>query len=850
MAGRPGKFQPRFTAGAIDDLMAQNSDVDTFGKAAAAMVNFRPIPQGGFTLADGLLKVSRCRALLTPVSFTGASFPLSTAAVATTPVTLATLTLPAGAQVTAVDVAQFAANLPGGAAPTYVQPNPPESPLIQGQLWVQYWNGTAWVNLAPPLGLVDTLRNRRFSLPPGQTVATIAIRLQATTGVSSGAVVGVGAVAVWQETTTYGVFKYRQFNVSSALVYDLIFTQGTVDVFKGDVWLAAIPLAATAAQVTGTKSVQELSSMILTHQLAPPALIQRQGYDNEWQIQPPPWSALPNYDFGDTVYTNYTPSVWTLTFVNFDASLGATEPPLPDGGCHYTISVNGVASTAIQQPSAGTYDASNWDGTAAAIQAAILSIPGVSPGVTVTQTQTQISFTEFQVTFGGAANQGNGWAVSGQVLDKSDAAITAGQFTIGVAGGEPIMSNTRGWPAACGLYQERLVLAGFAGVPLGALFSETGNPYVVDTRLTGSTAPFFVVLDGQGDETILDAHLGRTLDFFTTFGEWWVQPGAIAATTAPTIVYSTSNGIAPTVEPIETDGVTVFCHASGGVLFEYYYEYQFQNYTAKPISSQAASLVSGVIDNALQRATSSTGVNLHYLVLANGQATIRSTMRQEEINGFASRVTDGQFLAVGVNANAEACFVVQRLVNGSPVAFFEKAQAGLWLDAAETVAVTSGQATITGLTDYVGATVWAIVDGYAQGPFAVTARASLTLEFPALANGNAIVGRWTAPSMTTLPLPREVGPKTVVRRPGRAHTVRVSVANSTHLAIAANGGQPYEAPLRRFGQPADQPMSAAPYTGWVKLEGFPGYRDDVQVTITQTRPGALTVTGVTIEADL
>jgi hypothetical protein len=102
----------------------------------------------------------------------------------------------------------------------------------------------------------------------------------------------------------------------------------------------------------------------------------------------------------------------------------------------------------------------------------------------------------------------------------------------------------------------------------------------------------------------------------------------------------------------------------------------------------------------------------------------------------------------------------------------------------------------------------------------------------------------------TLPLPRAVGPRTVLRRPARAHTVRVSVVNSTNLAIGANGSGPYDVPLKRFGGTTDQPLSAAPYTGWTMCEGIPGYMEDVQVTITQLRPGALTVTGVTIEADL
>ena len=728
MSGRPGKFQPRFTGGQVDPLMQQNDDVDLFAKSAAQLTNLRPLPQGGFTLRDGLANVSRCRGVLTLQALTGTTLPVTVSGVAAFGVVLASLSLPGAVAISCVDVA-FGAYLPGGAAPTYTQPNPPESPLIQGQLGVDYFNGGAWTRLAT-FALVDTLRNRRFALPPGQSVVASQIRLVGTSNVGGGVNVVVNAVSAWSDSGVLGAFRYRQFNVSSALVYDMVFSQGNIDVFAGGAWVAAIPLAATAAGVLQTKAVQQLDTMILTHQSFAPALIQRQGADSEWQIQPVQFPYIPNYDFGDVVYTNFTPAIWTLTFVNFDASLGSTEPPLPTGGAHYTISVNGVAATAIQQPSSGSYSSSNWTGTAAAIQAAIESLPGVAPGVTVTQTQTQSQFTAFEVTFGGSANQGNGWAISGTVLDKADAAITAQQYQVGVAGGEPIMSNTRGWPASCALYQERLALGGFQGVPLGVLFSETGDPYQLDTRLTASTSPFFIIIDGQGDETILDLHLGRTLDAFTTYGEWWFQPGALSATSPPTVVYSTSNGIAPTVAPVETEGVTVFTHASQGLLLEYFYEYQFQNYSAKPVSTQASSLVQGIVDNALQRSTQSVDTNRHYLVLSNGTAVMRASMRTEEINAYAPVVTDGQIVAVGANANAEACWIVVRQVNGQSVAFFEKMRPGLWLDAAETFAVAQGQQTISGLTDFVGAAVWAIVDGYVQGPFSVGAGASLALEFP------------------------------------------------------------------------------------------------------------------------
>ena len=846
MVGRPGKFQPRFTAGQLDQLMQANTDVDAFQKGAAQMVNVQPLPQGGFTLRDGLKKLDRVRGAPVAVAPNGGTaLPLAAVAVAANTV-VATYTFAAGAVFSYVDVLNFGGSL-NGTAPTLAQPNPPESPLIAGTISVNYNSGAGWVALDQSFQFVDTLRTRRFALPAGQNLPITGLQVVINCTTAGGCYAWLQQISIWQDGGGPVAAKLAPNAYNAATAYDMVVTPQNIEVYSSNGRVASIPTGIAPAQVTTFKWVQQLATMILTHQAFAPTEIQRQGSDYEWQIQPAQFENIPNYDFGDVVYTNYTPSIWLLNFVNFDTQLGTNTPALPAGGAHVTISVNGEPCPALQMAPNST---GNWNANCSAIKAAILALPGVSAGITVVLSAFNQNSVLIFVEFGGSGNEGNGWAISGICVDKSDAAVTAAQTQIGIDGGEPIMSSSRGWPASCLLTQQRLLLGGFPNAPLSAVVSETGNPYQLSTLLTGATAPMQLTVDGQGNETIVSMHIGRTINIFTTLGEYWVTPGAISATSPPVITYSTSNGIAPTVDPIETEGVTVFTHASLGVLLEYYYEYQFQNYTAKPISVSASSLIKGVVDNALQRATTNTDTNRHYMVLSSGLGVLRATMRSEEINAFAQVQTDGLLQAVDVNARGQVNFVVQRQVNGAPVQFFERMVTGLWLDCAETAAVAAGQTTLNGLADYIGATVWAIVDGYTQGPFVVPAAGAITLEFAVLANGVAFVGRWIAPSVTTLKLPRDVGPRTVVQRPGRAHTVRLNLVATTNVAIGAQGAGPYDCPLYRFGGAADIPPSAQPFTGWAVTEGIPGFADDVQVQITQTRPGALTITGVTIEADL
>lgn len=113
------------------------------------------------------------------------------------------------------------------------------------------------------------------------------------------------------------------------------------------------------------------------------------------------------------------------------------------------------------------------------------------------------------------------------------------------------------------------------------------------------------------------------------------------------------------------------------------------------------------------------------------------------------------------------------------------------------------------MSDFEGAVVRAKVDGYYQGPFTVSS-GSIGLAFGALTNGTAIVGRWTLLVVTTMPVPRDVAPEFVSRRPCRVHTLRINVVESENLAVTANGSPAvYDVPMQFLGDATDTPPSAA-----------------------------------------
>lgn len=851
MVARPGKYQPRMTAGELDPVMQGNTDEEIYHTGAAYMANFRPLPQGGFTVCDGLQQICRARNLLAQVIGSGAANlidnnPATFVTLTGLGVTLAEVgrvTFSVLTSLSAVDLLSFAATLPGGAAPTMTPPSPPLSPQVNGTVIVQYLNAaSAWVQLDAAQPLTDTLRTMRFALDPGQTFQASAVRMMASSTTAGGVTVYVGDMPCFVETATPSPLRIRAFAQSVTTAYDFCFTAGNVEIIGAAGRVASLPSPWNTSQIALLKQAQELDTMIVFHGSTPPQLIQRQGGDAFWTIQNCPMNNLPNYDFGDVEYTNGIAAQWTLQFFNFDTELAAGTPVVPAGGVHYKVTVNGTDSAAIQQP------AYNYAGTAAALQALISSVPGVNPGVTVVQqgsTSTTNQSNPYLVTFAGVANLGNQWAIAGAAIDKSDAAITAAQLTVGVPGGEPIYSAARGWPA-CGIFaQERLMMAGSPSTPNSILCSETGNYFDFDTRMQASTAPMLLTLDMQGSDAIVAMHQGRTLYVFTQHSEFWFEPAQISRTVPPVIVFASDNGLAPGVQPVENEGASLYVQKNGGTLFEFVFDYALQNYRSNNISAPSAALINGVIDCSKRPLVANTDANHLWLVLASGQATLVSLLRMQQITAFSRRITDGQFLCVNVNARFDVTFGVSRLVGGHVVQFIERGVAGLWLDQAQYVTLGTPGTSVTGLTDYEGASVWVVADGIPQGPFVVT-NGTLTMNF---AGQNLIVGRWIAPDVITLPQPRDIAPNTVLRRPARVHTLRTSLVNSTSLALGANGQPCANVALGRYDQSlVDQPPT--PYSGEALRYGLLGYSMTAQAEITQLSPGALTVNGITVEADL
>jgi hypothetical protein len=635
------------------------------------------------------------------------------------------------------------------------------------------------------------------------------------------------------------------FDASNGTRWDVVLSAGAAAVWGTTAAATTLAIPHDGDQVAAVGWTQRLDELYLFHRDVVSKQILVAGPTAgpwTWSIADLPFENIPNWDYGG-VYTNGVAAVWEIDLVGFKPI--ASTLPVDEITFQLTVSKQETGGlTPVLQ--SGSTTAIDGAATAAVIQAAILALPNVKPGVTVTAIAPTYgtSWTKYDITFAGAGNEGDGWAVSGQVLNKADAAVPAYRKVVGVEPGEPIMSSTRGWPGCGAIVGQRLLIGGFKSLPNAWAYSIEGLYCNFDERIDEANGAAVVPMDLKGGEEIRGFFWGRNLCIFTSFGEYWLADRAIDKTKVPNHVQSSQHGSAAGIPMVENEGAALYVQDNRGVVGEYVYTDVTGNFKSQDLTLLASHLMVDLRDQAIRRATGDGDGNRHVLVRGDGMAVWGTLLREQEITGYARLTTDGAIRAACVNGRNEVSVLVDRVRDGATVRTLERLSREALLDGAITLSNTAP--TITGLSRLEGATVWVIGDGDVFGPYTVTGGAITTTK----GFTTAVVGRWTPPRVETLPLGRMAGPEIWVQRPARIHSVQILVEDTTSIAVGIGGGRTYDIDLRRYGETADVAELASGYTGWVKVRGLKGYSDQPTVVITQHRPGRLDVKSIVTETNL
>lgn len=618
--------------------------------------------------------------------------------------------------------------------------------------------------------------------------------------------------------------KEFPFTVDRAHAYMVVMTPLVATIFLNGVEVFSLATPYPASVIKQLKFVQRDDTMMIFHVAYAPRRLLRLGDDTHWSFDIPGFSNVPIVQY-DGVYTNVTEQ-WTLYIQWPDA-------PFDPTGMEFVVSADGEETSAINITSP-TFIAD--------LANALQALAGVEPGIDIAGAGSSANSASWFVAFGGF-NSGFNFTFSGRIVTTTLASLQTWRNVKGVLGGEALFSDARGFPACGRFYQDRLTLGGFASKPTAFGASRTGEYFDLNILLPTDSGGLLYNISTDGGENIIDMVQSKHLVIFTSEADYFVNDDGLSATTPPKIIRSSTYGCSSNVPICLQESGLIYVNRDETQLYAATYDAVSAAYVSDPLSLLAPHLVQIPADAALQKASSATSSQRYWFVRTDGMVVLGLLIRNQDVTAFVRWTTDGMVRAVGVDGANRGYMAVQRQVGGVAKLFLESIEEGLLLDCAVTVTNGAPSDVVGGLTMHEGATVWAISDGgYVEGPFTVVGGA-ITLQFPAT---TVTVGRWNPPVVTTLPLVRDVAAHQVLKRPARVHTVVLDLINTTSVAVGANGRPARDRPLARGGDKVDTPPVSV--TRQETITGLQGFTPEGQVTITQVRPGALTVRDITLEA--
>lgn len=813
MVARPGTYQASNNAGELSPEEYGRTDLKQFYSGMAYMRNVEPVPQGGSRLTPRTRHLARLRTKLAVIGTVSTSFnpgPHNAAAV--------------------IAEATYATAQPVSVIRTFISASQPLGAIMQ----FERFNAGVWSAFGAAFPVVKASTNYTVALPPRTSVQASAIRMRMISAPPSATTFGDGELFGLSETgVLVAPTRIKPFTFSLTQTYVAVISHQYVDFYRDGVWVGTGFSNMQDDQLDALDVQQRFDTMLLFNQDTPSMRIVRNGSDARWTAANIPFTNIPQADLGGT-YVNQVTDIWDI-YIRF--LLTGT----------YANGKNLIVSVIINgEPSAGvsTGPTPDWAAFGVALKAAIEAMASVEAGIVVNVDSSAAASGSVTVSvqFTGAGNLGNAFTLAAQVINTVDAGATAAHTQIGKPGGEPLMSNARGWPSAGTFYQDRLIVGGFRSKQGAFEASVTGEYFDLNVELTGATGAILANLDTDGAERLQRLVRGKHLLAFTSDAEYHISDRTLNRTVIPTIVNSSRNGSAPDIPIVESEGEIIYVSRNKSVIYAASYDDVAQAYVSNPISLLAAHIASDMGDLALQKPTTATNAARLWMPRSDGTMTVGVMLRNQEVTSFVRWWTPGLVRRVCVDGKNVPHILVERVVAGTPEYHFERLEDDLIFDGTVEKTLAPAASIVTGLDMHEGAEVWAEVDGYVSGPHTVAAGA-IQLAHEGV---NVKVGRWTPPLARTLPLPSEVAERVVLRRPKRVHTVRLDLINTTSVAVGANGRPARDRGLARVGDPVDQPTP--PASRMVEFTGLTGFSVDGQVEITQTRPGHLAWRGITIEA--
>jgi hypothetical protein len=828
MVARPGNPFRSANAGEVSRSFAGRQDVKQYYSAGLAYKNIEPVPQGGFRRMGGSWRKGTWRRPLVELEITSPT--------------------PAEGPFTGTATI-WSGTVAGNVAAVLVSTLSVSAGVVTFSVEAQV--AGVWTAIAGPFAVAGSTTRLAAFAPGGQKTAT-GIRIRAT--FSESATVSGLAVSAFSESGAPQRPRYVALTTDEGDALSCFITAGIADFFTASGYKGSARLAAVTADMLpdlGFYAEAHTIGIFYPGQFRSLRLfLAKPGQLHDWRQDNWPYGTLPTADLGGD-YPK-TDDVWEL---NLRWS--------GDNYIYLSITVDGETTASIALADEGVPakistandDPTIWDQFAAAIQAGLEDLPSLGAGIAVAVKGRSGSSWAFTITFGGDLS-GQEYDMTATVTNTADVSALPYHTVVGKTEYEDLFSDTRGWPGAVDLLQDRMGYNRIPALPGAQALSRVAEYFDLNIAAKADDAARLDKLRSQTSETIL--HIKESSYFFalTDRGAYFVPNRTIERNTPLNFVkVSGGAGAQPNCRPVELDSGLHYVaiaekglqdYSAGGnqlLRLEESAVTSQTTFTAVPVSLLASHLVAGIIRQATQKAQTDLDAIRNWMMRADGRLVCGQFIRNQEITGFCEWVAAaaGQVREIGVDGENAVWMATMRSSGGT----FEQYDPDIFLqDAVTATADLAG--VVTGLPYEDGAVLWAVADGYVLGPF-TAAGGAIDLRDP---YSDIVVGRWHAPRFESMPNYYVTPQDEIIQRPGRIHTVDLNIIDTTQLAVGANGSAPVDVALAEIGDPVDQPVPAKTRLVTVNGGDLPGYMTGTTLVVTQARPGDLYVRDYAIGAKL
>lgn len=811
--------QANFLSGVLDPRAAARVDTDAYNNGLLRGINIEPIHLGGVRRRRGLRfrdivpnKIARITSATVTAPQGGTignandndetTLVVTTAIVSTVdPYIVVHYDLGASTAVLFADASNIVAT--GGSSTQFA---------------IQYsTDDTTWITLGTALDAIDT--TARYYRRKGPVSARY-WRIAKVGGTDMGnAKIKVGGFDLWTDTGVISEGRLVSFEVATTEQYSVVLTDHCATIYRDGVFAAYQPTPYASADLADIDAASNAETMVVVHENYAPRFLIRETPTNFQQFVPV-FEDIQKIDFADALSPAFTADQQAITF-------GATYA----AGDTFQICISNDKTASITYAGDVAETANN---IATAVQAMWI-VQGFS-GVTCARTATR----EFTVTMTGASADTYDTAAVVSLSSQGSATVLHG--IVGVPRREPVWSATRGWPRTVEFFGSRMYFGGTKLKQQSLIGSQVNNILNMNVGQGLDDDPIFTTLNGRNLNAIQGLFAGRSLQMFTSGGEFRYpkeQGEAILPGDAP--VNQTQYGAAK-IKPVSIDGSTIYIQRNRKSVRDFRFDYTQNAYDSLGVSALAPHLIYDVRDLAAWNGSAVDEINFVLVVngvnpttlpdggfaaFPDGTIAVFNSRKEAQIKAWTLWQTAGKFKAVSTIWQ-DMFFLVQRQLNGVQVLCFEQGDPTYYTDCAVKVTNSPASATVAVPSHLNGKVCRVRADGFVLanvtpvGGFA-------TLQQPASAIEIGL--DWT-PEVTPMPLQTISPLGSSLMRKKRVVNCKAKIRNTLGLLVNGRPIADRAFDIDNFDEPA------TPVSGVFSLEETTNWdeTEDKLVSFTQVDP--------------